>query len=380
MSTLTTPAEHLLYSTDEDDLRAAVREFLTAAVPVPAILARIETEEPYDISAWSTLAYEIGAAGLPIADTWSGAGASWREAGVVAEEIGRAIAPLPYLGSAVLATAALLALTNHRAVPQLLTDLAVGRLTATLAVPVSTAPTSPDAVTVTARRLELTGNVTSVADLFIADLILVPSTEIDGTLSLYAVDSSAAGVVVTRGSSLDLTRPLSSLRLDSAPGTLVAHGHDVQSALDRALTVAAAMLACEQVGITEYCLESTVAYAKTRYQFGRQVGSYQAIKHRLADMHLDLVQARAVARYAASCVAAEDPDTAIAVSVAQAFCSRVALRAAEEALQLHGGIGFTWEHPAHLYLKRAKADQLALGTVDAHQSRLAGLVGLSSTV
>ncbi|MEV0339259.1 acyl-CoA dehydrogenase family protein [Nocardia sp. NPDC050713] len=379
MSTFTTPAEHLIYSSDEDDLRAAVRDSLTAAVSVPAILARIETEEPYDSSAWSTLAYEIGAAGLPIAETWSGAGASWREAGVVAEEIGRAIAPLPYLGSAVLATAALLALTNHRTVPKLLTDIAEGRITATLAVPLSTAPASLGTVTVMARRLELTGSVTSVADLFAADLILVPSAEIDGTLSLYAVDPSAAGVAITRGSSLDLTRPLSSLRLDSAAGTLIAHGHDVQPALDRALTVAAAMLACEQVGITEYCLESTVAYAKTRYQFGRQIGSYQAIKHRLADMYLDLVQARAVARYAAACVAIEDPDTAIAVGVAQAFCSRVALRAAEEALQLHGGIGFTWEHPAHLYLKRAKADQLALGTVDAHRNRLADLLGLSST-
>jgi alkylation response protein AidB-like acyl-CoA dehydrogenase len=138
----------------------------------------------------------------------------------------------------------------------------------------------------------------------------------------------------------------------------------------------AALLACEQLGIAARCLEMTVEYVKTRHQFGRPVGSYQGLKHRLADLWVGVTQARAVARYAAGCLAADDADTPVAVAVAQAHCGPVAVRAAEECVQMHGGIGFTWEHPAHLYLKRAKADSVALGTAARHRADLASLVNL----
>ena len=149
-------------------------------------------------------------------------------------------------------------------------------------------------------------------------------------------------------------------------------------AVRAALLAGAALLASEQLGLAERCLDDTIAYVKTRYQFGRQVGSYQGLKHRLADLWTSITQARAVARHAAACLAAGDTgdEMEIAVAVAQAHCSAVAVKAAEECVQMHGGIGFTWEHPAHLFLKRAKADAIALGTADRHRAALAELVDL----
>ncbi|MFG3619503.1 acyl-CoA dehydrogenase family protein [Nocardia sp. NPDC047654] len=369
------PADHLLYSADEDDLRATVRAFLSEAATATSILARIETDEPYAHQDWVTLAYEIGLAGLPIAEEAGGVGATWREVAVVAEEIGRTVAPLPFLGT-VLATATLLGTPQRPDTLDLLAAIAAGPTLTTLAVPLTASPTSDIATTVGADGLELTGTVNAVADLAPAQRILVPAQTADGSVGLYLVDADSDGVGIESVTSLDLTRPIAALRLRSAPATLLAHGHDAEAALRRALSVGAAILAAEQVGIAAYCLDSTVEYVKTRYQFGRPVGSYQAVKHRLAELHVNLGQARAAARYAASCVAEADRDAPIAVGVAQAFCSRTAIQAAEEAIQLHGGIGFTWEHPAHLYLKRAKADQLALGSAEAHHATLATLLDL----
>jgi alkylation response protein AidB-like acyl-CoA dehydrogenase len=146
--------------------------------------------------------------------------------------------------------------------------------------------------------------------------------------------------------------------------------------VEHALTVGAALLASEQLGIAEWCLDTTVEYAKIRHQFARPIGSFQAIKHRLADLWVDVTQARAAARYGANCAAIADPDLPVAAAVAQSFLSPVAVHAAEECIQLHGGIGMTWEHPAHLFLKRAKADSLAFGTADRHRLALATLVDL----
>jgi alkylation response protein AidB-like acyl-CoA dehydrogenase len=215
----------------------------------------------------------------------------------------------------------------------------------------------------------LQGDVRGVADGLAADVLLVPTDA-----GLYAVDATADGVTRTPVVSLDLTRPLADLALSGAHGRLVSSAGSV----DRSLTVGAALLASEQVGLAEWCLQTTVEYLKTRHQFGRAVGSYQALKHRLADVWVELSQARAVARYAAVCAAENDPDLPVAASLAQAFCSPMAVKAAEECVQLHGGIGFTWEHPAHLYLKRAKSAALAYGTAERHRQILASLVDLPS--
>jgi alkylation response protein AidB-like acyl-CoA dehydrogenase len=357
----------LLYGETEDDLRAAVRAMLAERCPLPAVLERCEGAEPYDVKLWRTLAVELGCAGLAVPEEHGGVGASFREAAVVLEELGRALAPVPFLGSAVVATSALLACGER----ELLQELASGARTAVLALPFSTAPQAPIPSSVHADGDALSGTVTSVADALPADVLLVA---LPG--ALYAVQPGAGGVTRSPVVSLDLTRQLCDVTLDAAPGGLLAAGEAADRAVAAALVTGAALLASEQLGVAQWCLETTVGHLKTRYQFGRPIGSFQALKHRLADLWVEVSQARAVARYAAACVAAADPDTNIAAALAQAHCSAVATAAAEECVQLHGGIGFTWEHGAHLYLKRAKSASIAFGTPDQHRSALAAMVDL----
>jgi alkylation response protein AidB-like acyl-CoA dehydrogenase len=221
----------------------------------------------------------------------------------------------------------------------------------------------------------LQGRVTSVAGALEAATLLVPVGSANG-VELHLVD--AADVKVDAVVSLDMTRPLADLELDSATSTLVVPAEDGGDAVRSALTLGAALLASEQLGVAQWCLETTVAYLKERRQFGRVVGGFQALKHRLADLYTAVESARAAARYAAATAAADHPDRDVAASIAQSFCADIAVRAAEECVQLHGGLGMTWEHPAHLYLKRAKADQIAFGLPSAHRALLADLVDLPS--
>ncbi|WNI14730.1 acyl-CoA dehydrogenase family protein [Actinacidiphila sp. ITFR-21] len=365
---------NLLYTDVEDTLRAAVRDVLADRCPPAAVLGRIEGGEPYDPALWRVLAADLGLAGLLVPEKLGGQGASAREAAVVLEELGGAVAPVPFLGSAVLATSALLGCDPaDPGVAALLGRLAGGAATATLAVPLSTAPGDPFPHSVRADADgRLTGTVTSVADAVTADVAVVAAVGPEGP-GLYEV--AAAEVAVRRFGALDLTRPPADLRLEAAAGRLLPAA-DPAAALGSALLTGAALLASEQLGVAQWCLDETVRYLGERRQFGRIVGSFQSLKHRLADLWLEVVNARAAARAAADAVASEAVDAAVAVRVAQAYVSGVAVRAAEEAVQLHGGIGMTWEHPLHLYLKRAKADTIALGTPGRHRAALAALVDL----
>ncbi|WP_435067935.1 acyl-CoA dehydrogenase family protein [Amycolatopsis thermoflava] len=360
----------LLYSEVEEDLRASVRDLLTDRAGFTSVLARTESAEPYDLKLWRTLAADLGLAGLAVPEELGGQGASYREVAVVLEELGRSVAPVPFLGSAVLATAALLAAGDTELLPR----LAGGELIGALAVPLTTAPDAgfPGGVSANTEGA-LSGSVRTVADASVADVLVVPAVGPDGP-GLYAVEK--AGATVTEVVSLDLTRRLADVSFDNASSRLLTSGPGAESALRQALLVGAGLLASEQVGVAQWCLDETVAYLKQRYQFGRPVGSFQALKHRLADLYLEIVSARATARYAADTLATGDSDVPVAVAVAQSTCSAVALHAAEESVQLHGGIGMTWEHPAHLYLKRAKSSELALGTPGRHRAALAGLVNL----
>ncbi|MFJ1615289.1 MULTISPECIES: acyl-CoA dehydrogenase family protein [unclassified Streptomyces] len=366
-----TQAPDLLYSQTEEDLRAAVRSLLADRCDATAVLARVESGTPYDPQLWKALAAGIGAAGLLVPEELGGQGAGHREAAVVLEELGRSVAPAPYLTSAVVATETLLALgAQDGPVAELLGDLAAGRKAAVLAVPFSAPePGAAQPAGVVAGALE--GTVTGVADASAADVLLVPTTD-----GLYAVETAAAGVTVAPLVPLDLTRPLATATLAGAAGTRLADGASAVSAVRRGLLTGAGLLASEQLGIAEWCLTETVRYTRERHQFNRPVGSFQALKHRMAHIWLDVVSARAAARNAADALATGSPDTPLAVAVAQAYCSKAAVRAAEECIQLHGGIGMTWEHPAHLYLKRAKADSIAYGTAGHHREVIAGLAEL----
>jgi alkylation response protein AidB-like acyl-CoA dehydrogenase len=339
----TTPADVDLLPDDvELDLRASVRKVLDKHC-TPDLLNGLY-DGPDEVSAplWSAFV-ELGLPGLLVPESLGGAGASAREAAAVLEEIGRAAAPSPFLTSSVIATSLLVALGDETILP----SLASGEQTAALLV----SPTGRDA------------SLTTVG--LPADVLLLPEGD-----ELYAV----RGATVTPVSSLDMTRPLAEVDLTGAERTLLSS--DAAAAIDHALLVGAGLLAAEQVGVARWSLETTIAYLKERRQFGRVVGGFQALKHRLADLYAEVEQADAAARYAAATLATGDPDAPVAVHVAASYCSEVAVHAAEEAVQLHGGIGMTWEHPAHLHLKRAKADALLLGSAEAHRAELAVLVNL----
>ncbi|WP_020495840.1 acyl-CoA dehydrogenase family protein [Sciscionella marina] len=359
----------LLYTDIEEDLRATVRDALADRCDTAAVTAVYDGDRSLVGSLWKTLAVDLGLAGLLVPENQGGAGATAREAAVVLEELGHTVAPVPFLTSAVLATTALRA-TDREAGTELLTDLAAGECTAALTVPLSTAPDT-ELPAVRAEGGRLTGTVTSVAGALEAEVLLVPATTEHGP-ALFAVAAGEAGREPVI--SLDMTRQLADVTLRGTPGTLVLT--EAEPAMRRALRTTTALLAAEQVGIARWCLEETVAYLKQRTQFGRIVGGFQALKHRLADLAAGIDGATSAARYAAATLAAEDLDSETAAAIAQAYCGELAVTAAEEAIQLHGGIGMTWEHPTHLYLKRAKADQLAFGTPGHQRTKLAELIDL----
>ncbi|MHC3474598.1 acyl-CoA dehydrogenase family protein [Streptomyces sp. 7R007] len=353
----------LLYSEEEEALRSAVRDLLADHCDAPGVIARTESDAPHDLAAWKALADGMGLAGLLVPEAHGGQGATHREAAVVLEELGRAVAPVPYLTSAVVATEALLACDAG----DLLTELAAGRALGALAVALNVAPGGAYK-TVRVENGSLHGELTAIADAAVADVLLVPAD--DG--GLYAVQ--AAQATVTPQVSLDLTRPLATVTLDGANGRRIGAA---EPAVRRALRAGAGLLASEQLGLADWALTETVRYLKERKQFNRPVGGFQALKHRLAQLWLELVNLRAAARNAADALAG-GTDVDVAVAVAQAYAAPVAVHAAEEALQLHAGIGMTWEHPVHLYLKRAKADSIAYGMAGAHRAAVAELVDLQA--
>ncbi|MFC7260750.1 acyl-CoA dehydrogenase family protein [Streptomyces lutosisoli] len=357
----------LLYSEEEEALRAAVRDLLTDHCDAAGVIARTESDTPYDPELWKALSEGMGLAGLLVPESQGGQGATHREVAVVLEELGRAVAPLPYLTSAVVATEALLACEGDETA-KLLAGLASGRTVGALAVALSVGPGGH----YRAVRNEdgfLYGELTGIADAAVADVLLVPAE--DG--GLYAVDADA--VTITPQVSFDLTRPVATVTLDGVRAHRVG---SAEPAVRRALRAGAGLLASEQLGLADWSLTETVRYLKERKQFNRPVGGFQALKHRLAQLWLEVVNTRAAARGAADALATGSDDTDLSVAVAQAYAAPVAVHAAEEALQLHGGLGMTWEHPVHLYLKRAKADSIAYGTAGAHREALAGLVDLQA--
>ena len=431
----------LLYSETERDLAAALADLLRSAAAPADVLARTEQPETYDAKLWRTVAAQIGIAGLLIPEPLGGAGASYRELAAAAEQFGAAVAPIPYLGSAVVATAVLLSAARSAAAADadpagrepaapwtsgeglsgpaaaaraaalraqaqassggatrtapvspaagLLRQLADGSLTAALAVTATAAPGGPfpAAVRVSGRgqagsgpggagerSVKLRGMVKAVADALPAGALLVPAEGVPN--GLFLVDATAPGVHRIPVVSLDMTRQLCDISFDDAEARQVVVGEAARAAVDAGLAAGAAMLAAEQLGLAQRCLDQTVAYVKERRQFARQIGSFQALKHRLADLWTTITLARAASRYAAACLASDDPDAPVAVALAKSACCEAAVLAAEEMVQLHGGIGFTWEHPAHLYLKRAKAASVTFGTPGAHRSALSALVDL----
>lgn len=371
------PIPVLVNSDVEDDLRAALRSLLRDRSSWQRVLPRLDTpDEPYDDGLWDTLTRELGLAGLLVPEKFGGAGATAREAAVVLEELGRFLTPVPYLASAVLATTAMLSCSPWAGadIADDLAALAAGSGTATLAVSAHLGPDAafPDAVTGVrgGAGVTLTGTVPHVLAADRADLLVVPCV-VDGAPHLALVRTDGSGITASRETTLDGTRPLGTLELDRAEARVLAGPDVAAAALRHTLTTGAALLASEQLGAAEQAFETAVEYLRTRHQFGRPLGSFQALRHHAADLWSELAAARATARYAAACAADDSDDFPLAAALAAAHVGEIAVRTAEESLHLHGGIGFTWEHPAHLYVKRAMSASVMLGTPDRHYAALA---------
>ncbi|WP_433734045.1 acyl-CoA dehydrogenase family protein [Nocardia sp. CA-129566] len=359
----------LLLDTDtEIALRRTVRDLLEANCG-PGMVARVyDGDRTLTTRLWKALASDLELAGLLVPEERGGAGGCARDAAVVLEELGRFVAPVPFLTSSVIAATVLLAGDS-----QLVGQLAAGEVTAALLAPFTAASANGVPSFWKDADGRLSGRVSSVAGVLDADVLLA-AVETDTGTEIHAI--SAAAATVTPVISLDMTRQLADIVVESVPGRIVVPASSGVAALQAGLTIGAALLASEQAGVAAWCLETAVDYLKLRRQFGRVVGGFQALKHRLADLYVEVETAAATARYAAGAIAAADPDVGIGTAVAAAYCADVAVQAAEEAVQLHGGIGMTWEYPVHLYLKRAKADQLGLDSPGRHRSALAELIDL----
>jgi len=333
------------------ELRSAVRDFLDGKAAPDA--AR------YDAQLWSRLAGELRLPALAIPEQYGGDGFGLVELGVAMEEAGRVLLPSPFFATAALAAPALLASGDREACVRYLPDLAAGRTTATLAVAERDGSWAPERVVTHAVRdadgWALTGEKHFVVDGTTADLLLVAARTDDGP-SLFAVDRRAAGLRAEPMPTLDSTRPLAKVVLRSTPAAMIGAAHPI---VDAALGVAYVALAAEQAGGARLCLEMSASYARDRYQFGRPIGSFQAVKHKCADMLVQVELAEAAVREAAR-VAGTD-EFPLAAVTAHACCSRAYMYVAMENIQVHGGIGFTWEHPAHRYFRRAKSAQLLFG-------------------
>jgi alkylation response protein AidB-like acyl-CoA dehydrogenase len=370
-------------TSEQRDLRDAVR----------GLLARHQSRgEGSGRSWWPRLCGEIGVAGLAIPERYGGAGAGPAETHIVMEELGRALTPSPLLGSAVLAAQALLASGDEVACQRRLPAIADGTAIAAVAWAGPAGRWDPGEAVYEARfsagGWALTGEAHYVLDGDVADVLLAAARTPDG-VALFEVDPLGGGVTRAPVTAMDITRRLAVVRLAGAPGRPIGTGSGTRTstggctALARARDLACIALSAEQVGAAQRALGLTVAHAKTRVQFGQPIGGFQALQHRMADLHVLVESARALsyaAADAASDTAPDDtaagdaPDLSLRAAAAKAYCSEVLLKAAGEMIQLHGAIGITWEHDAHRYLKRAHGAAQLFGQPAGHIARIATAV------
>lgn len=374
---------HLASTEERDELRRAVRSFIAAHSPETEVRRLMETPEGYDQALWLRMAGELGLTGLAIPAEYGGSGATFAEVGVVLEEMGRALMCAPYLSTVVLAAGALLHLGDETAHKDYLPGIASGETVATVAIAEESARWDPAGVAATATRgasgWELSGTKMFVLDGQVADLILVSARTSGGSgdgagdgsgVSIFAVEGTAPGLRRTPMPTMDATRRQARLDLAAVPGRLVGPEGGAGGTLDHLVDLAAVALACEQVGGTARVLDMAVEYAKTRVQFGRPIGQFQAIKHRCAEIALELDAARSALAFGLWAAQTADPELPVAASIAKVRCSECYTFATAENIQVHGGIGFTWEHPAHLYFRRAKSSELMFGDPQHHRERL----------
>jgi alkylation response protein AidB-like acyl-CoA dehydrogenase len=364
-------------SDEQVALRSVVRRFLAEHATESETRRVMASDTGYDPAVWDRLAGQLGLVGLAVPEKYGGAGSGWVELGVVFEEMGRVLLCAPYFATVALAIPALLASGDEAACADLLPDIAAGQRIATLALTEPAGRWDADGVTLGAAPGDdgwrLDGLKTYVPDGAIADLVLVVARS-DAGIGLFAVEGTASGLTRRALPTLDQTRKQAELSFDGVQARLVGREGTGWAAVEETLRRAAVALSAEQVGAAQRALDMAVEHAKVRTQFGRPIGSFQAIKHMCSEMLLAVESARSAAYYAMWAADSSPEELPAAASLAQAFCSDALSSVAASCIQVHGGIGFTWEHPAHLYFKRASSSSFLLGDADHHRTLFADRV------
>jgi alkylation response protein AidB-like acyl-CoA dehydrogenase len=360
----------LILTEEEQALADSVRKFVADRSPLTSLRHLISASEPYDADVWKQMTAQLGLAGLTIPEEYGGAGAGVSALSVVLTELGAGLVASPLLAS-VLAAEVLLRLADDAAKTELLPRIAAGELIATLAL----ASDAGGHVTASgsAAGCTLSGSVSPVLNGAEAGVLLVPA-ETEGRTAVYLVDGAAAGLTRTRLTAVDHSRSLARIVLDKTPGRLLAG--DGAAALGAASDLANLALASESAGAMKACLDMTSAYARIRVAFGQPIGAFQAVKHRLADMEKSWELGNAALRDAARAGDAAPDRFSVAASVARVLLAVAYAEAAVDTVQLHGGIGFTWEHDAHLYYKNGLSNKVLLGGPGDQLDRLAASLGI----
>jgi alkylation response protein AidB-like acyl-CoA dehydrogenase len=363
-------------SLDTLALRDAARGFLSRYSSTSRVREAMDSALGYDAGTWAAIADQVGLQSMLIPVEYGGAGGTYHDLSVVLHETGRALLCGPHLPT-VFGSIALLELGTAHGKAGPLCDVCSGSAILSVAFGDESGRAGFSRTAAAASQdgdgWTVTGFYPHVLGACWATLLLVPAV-VAGELRLFGLRPDADGLTMTPLGSLDPTWRFASLRMDASPAQLLGTGADTEWELlfDRFATV----LAAEQVGGAQRCMEMAVEYVKTRTQFGRVVGSFQAVKHRCAQMYIAIEAARVAADYAQACAQSDPDGLRVAAPMARAVCSETYSRVASDSLQLHGGIGFTWEHDAHLFLKRAKAAELLLGDVADHRRRLADALQL----
>jgi alkylation response protein AidB-like acyl-CoA dehydrogenase len=369
------------FTEEHEELRQTVRRFLENKSDEQVVRGLMTSDQGYSQEIWSQMAEQMALQSLVVPEKYGGAGYGPIEIGIVLEEMGRSLFCAPYLSTAVLAVNTLVAAGSDEAKAEILPSIASGESIATLAVVDEKGGWDIDGITMQAEPAgdswSLTGTKTYVLDGHVADVILVAARCSDG-LGLFRVDGNAGKLSRELLPTLDLTRKLARLRFSGTQATRIDSGGDQTAGLRKALTLTVVALSAEQVGGAQRCLEMSTDYAKTRLQFGRPIGSFQAIKHRCADMLVEVEFAKSAAYHAAfsAAEANDEKEISIAASMAKAYCSEAFFHAAADTIQIHGGMGFTWEHPVHLYFKRAESSALMFGDPTLHREKIATELGI----
>ncbi len=372
------------FSEEQDELRRTVRGFLEAKSPSTEVRRLMETTEGYDPAVWGQMGAEMGLQGLAIPEEFGGQGFSFVELCIVLEEMGRVLLCAPFFSTVVLAANAILNAGGDTEKKALLPGIASGDVKATLAFTEPNGKWDASGITMEASQKgndwTLTGEKMFVIDGHVADLIVVAArvagtTGTDG-IAFFTVDADAPGLTRTALATMDQTRKQAKLEFSGVPATPLGEPGEGWAALSKTLDQAAVALANEGVGGAQFVLDMSVEYAKVRVQFGRPIGSFQAIKHKCADMLLEVESGKSAAYYAAWAAAEDNDELPVVAALSKAYVSDAYFHCAAENIQIHGGIGFTWEHDAHLYFKRAKSSEIFLGDATYHRELLAQRIGI----